>query len=157
MKQIIVFTIFLSALTIGTVESIWCFECTSTQPGCGDPFNWLFHWSVVCKEDNDVCVRIIEKKDADTVITRSCLSTIRATRTDIPPDTYEGCRPGVIDVKLGNYVNNSIKELDIYRRHYDTTEFCFCFLDHRCNGGKSIMSSVGLIGTMVILMVNMLR
>ncbi len=49
------------------------------------------------------------------VITRDCLSSIKGIRTDIPADHYEGCRPATVDVKLANYVNNSIKEIDIKR------------------------------------------
>lgn len=52
---------------------------------------------------------------AQEVITRDCLSNFRAFRTDIPADTYEGCRPAAKDVNLAHYVNNSIKELDIRR------------------------------------------
>lgn len=40
---------------------------------------------------------------------------MQGIRTDIPADHYEGCRPAAVDVKLGHYVNNSIKELDIHR------------------------------------------
>lgn len=43
--------------------SLWCYQCVSTQPGCGTPFNWLWHWTKVCPEDDDVCVKIIEQKD----------------------------------------------------------------------------------------------
>lgn len=87
---------------------------------------------------------------------------MQALRTDIPADHYEGCRPAAVDVKLANYVNNSIKELDIYRyvnciytivtsltwdffrKHYDSTTWCFCFLDHRCNGGYRNQVPLGL-------------
>lgn len=75
---------------------------------------------------------------ASVTITRDCLSSFRAFRTDLPPDHYEGCRSAVKDVKLAHYVfNNTIKQLDIRRDYYDDTEFCFCFLDHRCNGAAT--------------------
>lgn len=48
-------------------NAIWCYQCVSTQPGCGTPFNWLFHWTKVCPEDDDVCVKILEEKDGKTL------------------------------------------------------------------------------------------
>jgi len=62
-------------------------------------------------------------------------------RTDIPADKYEGCRHGTIDPKLANYVNNSVKEINVKRDYYDSTTFCFCFLDHRCNSSSSLSHS----------------
>lgn len=73
-------------------------------------------------------------------ITRECLSALKGFRTDVPADKYEGCRPAAKDEQLAHYVNNSIKELDVKRDHFPQTSFCFCFLDHRCNG------AVGLSG-----------
>lgn len=52
---------------------------------------------------------------ADIQVTRSCLSTLEAIRTDVPADRYEGCKPASADIRLGHYVNNSIKEYDIHR------------------------------------------
>lgn len=43
-------------------SALWCYQCVSTQPGCGTPFNWLWHWTKICPEDDDVCVKIIERK-----------------------------------------------------------------------------------------------
>jgi hypothetical protein len=57
---------------------------------------------------------------AETIITRECLSSLRAVRSDIPADHYEGCRPAAKDVRLAHYVNNSIKELDIKRYAFIT-------------------------------------
>lgn len=48
------------------VSALWCYQCVSTQPGCGTPFNWLWHWTKICPEDDDVCVKIIEKKGGIT-------------------------------------------------------------------------------------------
>ncbi|XP_065157223.1 UPAR/Ly6 domain-containing protein crim [Atheta coriaria] len=135
----------LLAFSIKQAYALWCYECVSTQPGCGDPFNWIYLWTNVCKEDNDICVRITERKGSEKVITRACLSSLRGIRTDIPADTYEGCRKAATDVKLGHYVNNSIKELDIHRDYYDDAEFCFCFLDHRCNDSSFISPSLFMV------------
>lgn len=88
---------------------------------------------------------------ATEVITRECLSTIKSFRTDIPADLYEGCRPAAKDVRLAHYVNNTIKELDIRRDHYDSTTFCFCFLDHRCNDGVSNQVSIVTMSIMLFL------
>lgn len=79
---------------------------------------------------------------ASTTIVRDCLSTLNSGfRTDLPADRYEGCRPASKDVRLAHYVfNNTIKELDIRRDHFDSTEFCYCFLDHRCNGATSMQT-----------------
>ncbi|XP_066903461.1 UPAR/Ly6 domain-containing protein crim [Halyomorpha halys] len=118
----------------GIGSTLYCYQCISTHPGCGTPFEWLWNWSQACPETDDRCVKLIERKGAVEVITRDCLSSLKSSRTDIPADHYEGCRPATVDVKLANYVNNSIKELDIKKNYYDETTWCFCFLDNRCNG-----------------------
>nr|CAG4638158.1 EOG090X0I2F [Chydorus sphaericus] len=115
---------------------LWCYKCVSTHPGCGTVFDWRWYWSYTCPNANDKCVKIIERKGAEEVITRDCLSSIQGIRRDIPADMYEGCRPAARDVKLAQYVFNDIDELDIRRDHYDNTTFCFCDFDHFCNSGK---------------------
>lgn len=77
-------------------------------------------------------------------------------RTDLPADRYEGCRPASKDVRLAHYVfNNTIKELDIRRDHFESTTFCYCFLDHRCNDSTIVNPSfwsctIAFIMTMLI-------
>jgi hypothetical protein len=148
----LVFLFVLSTLVI-QASALWCYQCVSNQPGCGTPFNWLWHWTKICPEDDDVCVKIIEEKDGNTLITRDCLSYLQGIRTDIPADHYEGCRSAAVDVKLGHYVNNSLKELDIHRNYYDKTTWCFCFLDHRCNGALTIYPSIAVTAVGIVLMI----
>lgn len=127
-------------------SALWCYECVSTEPGCGTPLNWLFHWTRVCPESDDICVKIIEEKNGtcftlswelclyfgdfvgDKLITRSCLSSVQGYRKDIPADHYEGCRPAATYLNLGHYVNNSIKELDIHRYLLDNINWNNAFI-----------------------------
>ncbi|CAG5075008.1 Protein of unknown function [Cotesia congregata] len=122
-----------------------CYKCNSNQPGCGTPFNWLWYWGEYCPEPDDVCVKVIERKGAETLITRDCLSSLKDFRTDIPADHYEGCRPAAKDVRLGHFVNNTIKELDIHRDYYDEVNWCFCYFDNRCNSATGLQSAKFII------------
>ncbi|XP_022904785.1 UPAR/Ly6 domain-containing protein crim [Onthophagus taurus] len=154
--QIIISILIISVLiNVSGGVRVWCYQCVSTESGCGREFNWWWHWTKICPEDDDVCVKIEERKDTDEIITRACLSTIRGYRTDIPADHYEGCRPAAKDVRLGHYVNNSIKELDVHRNYFESVQYCFCFLDHRCNGSfnlvPNLMILIGLISWNLLL------
>ncbi|XP_078036172.1 QVR superfamily protein crim [Augochlora pura] len=138
MYKIICVVLFLS-LFINEGESLYCYRCNSNHPGCGTPFNWWWYWGETCPEYDDKCVKIIERKGAETVITRECLSSVRSFRKDMPADRYEGCRPAAKDLHLGHYVNNSIHQLDIHRDYYDEVTWCFCYFDHRCNGANTVV------------------
>nr|CAG4650617.1 EOG090X0I2F [Sida crystallina] len=135
--------------TQGTAQGLWCYRCVSTHPGCGTVFDWRWYWSYTCPEANDKCVKIVEKKGADVVITRDCLSSFKGIRRDIPADVYEGCRPAASDVKLAQYVFNDISELDIKRDFYDNTTFCFCDFDHFCNSSQKPSVS-GLLAVITV-------
>lgn len=139
---------FFSLLQNG--DGLWCYQCVSTQPGCGTPFDWRWYTSVTCPLNSDKCVKIIERKGADEVITRNCLSQVEYSRHDIPADKYEGCRPAAQDVRLAHYVNNSIKELDVKRNYYDEVTWCFCEFDHFCNHSPRASVAFGLISMMTL-------
>lgn len=128
-------TIYLVSLVsvLPIVYSLSCYQCVSTQPGCGAELDSRWHWSWTCEDNDDKCVKIVERKGATEVITRSCLSNLEFLRHDIPADKYEGCRPAALDIKLAHYVNNTVKQLDIKRNYYDDVLWCFCEFDHFCN------------------------
>uniref|UniRef100_A0A8D8TAZ3 Protein sleepless n=1 Tax=Cacopsylla melanoneura TaxID=428564 RepID=A0A8D8TAZ3_9HEMI len=137
---------------VSRCSALLCYRCVSTQPGCGTPFKWLWYPSVSCPEEDDICVKIIERKGVEEIITRDCLSSVKSFRTDIPADKYEGCRASAKDPKLANYVNHSIPELDVQRNYYDSVTWCFCYFDHWCNAASAqtistltLLSSIGLV------------
>ena len=106
---------------------IYCYSCISTHPGCGlDTFRYSWHHSRRCPRPDDRCVKLIEQRGSEVVITRDCLSHFEGHRVDIPPDKYEGCRDSTRDVKLGQFTFNRIKELDTKRNYFSNTTFCFC-------------------------------
>ncbi|XP_023349751.1 uncharacterized protein LOC111718406 [Eurytemora carolleeae] len=128
----------------GLERGLICNQCIGTHPGCSI-FNYNWHWGVECGRRFDKCVKLIERRGSDTLITRDCLSNLEAFRVDIPADKYEGCHAASSDPKLGVYVQNSIPELDIKRRYYSNVTWCFCSFDHWCNSSRPFSSSIVLI------------
>jgi len=144
------------AFKTGLEEGLICNSCVGTHPGCGEyNFDFRWYWGKMCPRYNDKCVKVIERKGAEVVVTRDCLSTLEAFRTDIPADKYEGCRASAADVKLGQYVFNRIEELDVYRTHYTNTTFCFCDFDHWCNS-VSAVTPLGCLLTLAVVSLKML-
>lgn len=82
---------------------------------------------------------------AQQTIIRDCLSSL-SFRNDIPADKYEGCRPAAKDVRLAHYVNHTIKEHDVKRDYFTDVSYCFCFLDHRCNGAEALLKPRAIYG-----------
>ncbi|XP_037936241.1 uncharacterized protein LOC119670159 [Teleopsis dalmanni] len=144
---------FVFVLAIHKGAAIWCYRCTSATPGCGDNFNWrgIGFLGESCPEDNDICVKVVERRGAKETITRDCLSALKF-RTDIPADKYEGCRPAAKDLHLAHYVNHTIKEHDVKRDFFSHVTFCFCFLDHRCNGAQSLVRSSKIVILAIVIL-----
>jgi len=137
-----------TAFKTGLEEKLVCNVCVGTHPGCGlYDFDQRWYWGKMCPRYNDKCVKLIERKGSEVMVTRDCLSNLENFRIDIPADKYEGCRPAASDVKIAQYVFNSISELDIRRNYYDNTTYCFCDFDHWCNSGRIYSISVVLLIT----------
>ncbi|XP_040565770.1 UPAR/Ly6 domain-containing protein crim [Lepeophtheirus salmonis] len=130
-----------------------CYQCVGTQPGCGlYDFDAKWQWGKICNRYDDRCVKIIERRGADFMVIRDCLSNIEGLRLDIPADKYEGCRSASRDVKLGQYTFNRIKQLDVKRDYYQNVTWCFCDFDHWCNSAlPSCQSFFGLVFLPLIL------
>uniref|UniRef100_A0A1B0AEH0 Uncharacterized protein n=1 Tax=Glossina pallidipes TaxID=7398 RepID=A0A1B0AEH0_GLOPL len=142
--------LFFVLLASRSGSAIWCYRCTSSTPGCGEDFNWrgIGYLGEKCSEDEDICMKVIERRGAKEIITRDCLSSL-SFRTDVPADKYEGCRPAANDVHLADYVNHTTKEHDVKRNYYSNVTFCFCFLDHRCNkSGRFLKGNTIIISSL---------
>ncbi|KAG1666335.1 hypothetical protein GQR58_018936 [Nymphon striatum] len=155
MMDKLIYSVFILVLLIITTittasAEVWCYSCISNQPGCGDHVDWRIHQAITC---DTTCVKIIETKDSTSIITRDCLSNIKGIRTDIPADTFEGCRDAAENPKLAVDVVNTIKQYDLQRSYYTSTKYCFCKLDHWCNGSNRINSSSVVIITLVIVLI----
>jgi len=123
----------------GLESGLICYQCVGTHPGCTlYNMDTRWYWGKICPRKDDRCVKLIERKGAEIMVTRDCLSNLEAHRTDIPADKYEGCRSATHDVKLAQYTFNRIKELDTKRSYYDNTTWCMCQFDQWCNSATSI-------------------
>lgn len=48
-----------------TVRSLSCYQCVSTQPGCGPELDNRWQWSWTCERSDDKCVKVIERKGGE--------------------------------------------------------------------------------------------
>ncbi|UYV80292.1 hypothetical protein LAZ67_18002327 [Cordylochernes scorpioides] len=141
---------------------IWCYSCVSSEPGCGHELDWRIHHAKTCPRPDDKCVKLIETRGAEMLITRDCVSNLEIHRRDLPADRYEGCRPGAKEPKRAVYVENDIVQLEIkhtsclslrfHRDYWTNKTFCFCEFDHWCNGGSRYAAQGGLVTVALVLL-----
>ena len=55
----------------GLEDGLICNVCVGTHPGCGEnDFDYRWYWGKLCPRHNDKCVKLIERKGAETLVTR---------------------------------------------------------------------------------------
>jgi len=146
---VLLVTLILSVSNVGC--NLWCYSCVSSEPGCTvDAVNWWIHSAITCPRSDDKCVKIIDKKGSDLMITRDCLSNIISFRRDIPADRFEGCRPAATQPKLAVYVENSVNELDLKKDFFSETTYCFCEFDEWCNHSMKMQSNYLIVITIAL-------
>ncbi|UXI19237.1 hypothetical protein NH340_JMT05180 [Sarcoptes scabiei] len=148
----IILVLIVFNFVIERVDSLLCYSCVSTQPGCTlKQVNWWIYSAISCPQPDDKCVKIIESRGADVRVTRDCLSNLISFRDDIPADHFEGCRPAAMNPKLAVFVDNSIDELDLKQNYFHNTTYCFCEFDHWCNASIRSISNQSILFTVLII------
>ncbi|CAF1615768.1 unnamed protein product, partial [Didymodactylos carnosus] len=75
-------------------ETLLCFECASTQPGCGEIVRYPTR-TITCPKENyvEMCVKIVEISLVEPYkqIIRGCLSSLEVVRFDLPTYRLSGC------------------------------------------------------------------
>ncbi|XP_054154379.1 uncharacterized protein LOC128952931 [Oppia nitens] len=151
---IFIFVTIFSVFVTNVRCNLWCYSCVSSEPGCTlNKVDWLIHSAISCPRSDDKCVKIIDQKGSDLLVTRDCLSNIIPYRRDIPADRFEGCRPAATQPKLAVFVENSVDQLDLKKDYFDKTTYCFCEFDEWCNHSTRCQAS-GLLLVLTIALVS---
>lgn len=123
--------LLLLVIVAQQASALYCYRCTSSQPGCGKELNIRVQRWHTCPETGtyggeNFCVKIIEKIESDIVITRECLMTIRHSekhREKIPTvQRHNYCQPGRNNDPLKPYDENMM--------------FCLCNDWNGCNAAE---------------------
>ncbi|KAH8874937.1 Steroid dehydrogenase [Schistosoma japonicum] len=87
----VIFCFYLMYYTAEVISAeLYCYSCTSAQSGCGDPIDVrLMHWKKCTGRTliENYCVKLIEKVEDQTTVTRGCLSDLLMNtqyRLDMP-------------------------------------------------------------------------
>ena len=63
---------FITGITV-TGATLYCYSCVGTHPGCGlSTFRYAWNQGKPCPRYNDRCVKLIEQRGADVLVTRDC-------------------------------------------------------------------------------------
>lgn len=123
-----------------------CYKCVSTQPGCGKELSIRTQRWVSCPDvgpfgGENFCVKVIEFRGSNMVLTRDCLMTMRHSerhREKIPTVQRQNyCLPGRNNDPNHPTDNNMV--------------FCFCNDRDGCNGAHGInnISMLTVLGALL--------
>jgi len=131
----------IAAIFVQPAEGLYCYRCTSSQPGCGKELSIRLERWHQCPETGpyggeNFCVKVIEKINSDVVITRECLSTLRHSQKH---------REKLPTVQRHNYCQYG-RNNDPNNPYDERLTFCFCNDWNGCNAATTTarpsMSSV---------------
>jgi len=140
-RYILYFTGLLALLQ--AVNSLSCYSCASTEPGCGQQVNIRLQHFKTCPTTGhgggeNFCVKQILNEGGSQVITRGCLMTFRSD------SNYRQSVPTVQRHGYCSYGRND----DPWNPFNENLMYCFCNDWNGCNGAQSI--GAGWLRTVVL-------
>ncbi|CAH8512767.1 unnamed protein product [Heterobilharzia americana] len=139
---------------------LYCYSCTSAQSGCGDPIDVrLMHWKKCSGRQliENYCVKLIQKVEDQTVVTRGCLSDLLLNtqyRLDMPQLRRHGYCVNSRDYQqylLGKLKGQTLAEtaMGLFRdANMNFKRFCYCNDWNGCNHVGGIKVRMALILSM---------
>ncbi|CAH8512751.1 unnamed protein product [Heterobilharzia americana] len=157
----VIFTVgILRLLTEVISAELYCYSCTSAQSGCGDPIDVrLMHWKKCSGRQliENYCVKLIQKVEDQTVVTRGCLSDLLLNtqyRLDMPQLRRHGYCVNSRDYQqylLGKLKGQTLAEtaMGLFRdANMNFKRFCYCNDWNGCNHVGGIKVRMALILSM---------
>ncbi|CAH8528137.1 unnamed protein product [Schistosoma bovis] len=160
----VIFSICLIHLAAEFVSAeLYCYSCTSAQSGCGDPIDVrLMHWKKCSGRAliENYCVKLIEKVQDQTTVTRGCLSDLIMNtqyRLDMPQLRRHGYCVNSRDYQ--HYLLKVLKGKTLVEtamglfsdENMDFKRFCYCNDFNGCNHVNNLKVSTILISFIIIL------
>ncbi|XP_074660199.1 UPAR/Ly6 domain-containing protein crim-like [Tubulanus polymorphus] len=138
-------------LFVARSDAFWCFECDSSDPGCGQEIDIMLERWKLCAGPPYYCMKVIERIGSNVHITRGCMEIfMRNTdyRLDMPTiRRHNYCLPGRnVDVEHGAKPNP-----------YVDRQYCFCNDYNGCNPANTVRSNLIPIFVLTILTSILLR
>ncbi|XP_064635069.1 UPAR/Ly6 domain-containing protein crim-like [Lineus longissimus] len=134
--------LYCAVLVIHKGEALYCYQCDSSQAGCGESLDIrLQRWTECEAAADQMCVRVTTKVGTQMKITRGCMTTLLQSteyRLDMPILRRQNyCDPGK-NTKYAQQESDGRGDL-VSPDHYRL--YCFCNDWSGCNGASGVRTS----------------